>query len=73
MVTNMIHQQEKHADNVKNWNRISGVMVSVLASMFQSGEMCLSMDFVSVSLHYENPTKGVGLVQSRPHQHLIEN
>ena len=40
----MIHQQEKHADNVKNWNRISGVMVSVLASMFQSGEMCLSTD-----------------------------
>ena len=28
---------------------------------------------VSVSLHYNNPTKHVGLVQSGPHHHLIEN
>ena len=28
---------------------------------------------VSVSLHYKNPTRGVGLVQSSPHHHLIEN
>ena len=26
-----------------------------------------------VSQHYKNPTKGVGLVQSGPHSHLIEN
>ena len=28
---------------------------------------------VSVSLHYKNPTKHVGLVQNGPHHHLIEN
>ena len=28
---------------------------------------------VSVSWHYENPTKCVGVVQSKPHHHLIEN
>jgi len=28
---------------------------------------------VSVSLHYKNPTKRVGLVQSGSHYHLIEN
>ena len=28
---------------------------------------------VSVSQHYNNPTKCVGLVQSGPHHHLIEN
>jgi hypothetical protein len=28
---------------------------------------------VSVSLLYANPTKRVGLVQSGPHHHLIEN
>ena len=27
---------------------------------------------VSVSLHYTNPTKRVGLVQSDPHHHLIK-
>jgi len=28
---------------------------------------------VSMSLHYKNPTKRVGLLQSGPHHHLIEN
>ena len=28
---------------------------------------------VSVSLHYNNPTKSVGLVQSGSHHHLVEN
>ena len=28
---------------------------------------------VSVNHHYKNSTKGVGLVQSRPHHRLIEN
>ena len=28
---------------------------------------------VSVSYHYANPAKRVGLVQSGPHHHLIEN
>jgi len=28
---------------------------------------------VSVSYHYKNPTKRVGLVQSGSHNHLIEN
>jgi hypothetical protein len=26
-----------------------------------------------VSYHYQNPTQHVGLVQSRPYHHLIEN
>ena len=34
---------------------------------------CLSQTVVSASQHYENPTKRVGLVQSGPHHHLIEN
>ena len=28
---------------------------------------------VSVSEHYTNPTKGIGLVLGGPHHHLIEN
>jgi hypothetical protein len=28
---------------------------------------------ISVSYHYKNPTKGVGLVQSGPRHHFIEN
>ena len=28
---------------------------------------------ISMSQHYKNPTKRVGLVQSEPHYHLIEN
>ena len=28
---------------------------------------------VSVSWHYKNPTQRVGLTQSEPHHHLIEN
>jgi hypothetical protein len=42
--------------------------------MCQSGVTCLSADgcFNEIAL-YENPTKRVGLEQSRSHHHLIEN
>jgi hypothetical protein len=33
----------------------------------------LQLTVVSLNLYYETPTKRVGLVQSGPHQHLIEN
>jgi hypothetical protein len=32
-----------------------------------------SMSLTANNQHYKNPTKGVGLVQSGPHPHLIEN
>jgi len=32
----------------------------------------LSVKFIA-KLHYKNPTQCVGLVQSEPHHHLIEN
>ena len=36
------------------------------------GDMSIH-ELVSVSQHYKNPTKRVGLVQSGPHHHFIEN
>ena len=43
--------------------------------MLPSRATCLSADcfFLSVSSHYANLTKRVGLVQSGPLHHLIEN
>jgi hypothetical protein len=40
--------------------------------MCQWGDMSIR-GLVSVSYHYKNPTKRVGLVQSGHHHHLIEN
>ena len=42
-----------------------------IAIMCQSGATCLPADYCSVSKHYKNPTKRVGLVQCRHHE-LIE-
>ena len=67
-------------------NCISGVMVSVLVSSvvdcgfeFRSGQtkdykigIC-PQAVVSVSYHYKNPTKCIGLPQSGLHNHFIEN
>ena len=39
----------------------------------QSGATCLSLIVVSVSKHYNNPAKCVGLVPSRSDHHFIEN
>jgi hypothetical protein len=38
-----------------------------------SGATCLSADCCSVSYHYKNPAKRVGLVQSGPYHQFIEN
>ena len=44
----------------------SGLCVIVLRHVYPRTD-------VSVSWHYKNPPKCVGLVQSEPHHHLIEN
>jgi len=40
--------------------------------MCPSWAICLSTDCGFRELHYKNPTKRVGLVQSGPNRHLIE-
>jgi len=37
------------------------------------GRHCLSADLIQCASTIKNPTKRVGLVQSGPHHHLIEN
>jgi hypothetical protein len=41
--------------------------------MFLSGATCLSADCCFSEIALLNPTKPIGLVQSRPHHHPIEN
>jgi len=41
--------------------------------MCPNGATCLSADCCFNELALYNPTKSVGLVQSGPHHHLIEN
>ena len=71
------------------FNRIGGVMVSVLASNvldrgfeprsgktkdYEIGICCFSVNHAALRRKsYKNPTKRVGLVQSGFHHHLIEN
>ena len=74
--------------DINQKHRIGGVMVSVVASSavdrgfeprsgqtkdYKIGICCFSAFSVSVSYHYKNPTQRVGLEQSGPHHHLIEN
>jgi hypothetical protein len=37
------------------------------------GEHDYSWTVLSLSWHYTNPTKGVGVVQNGPHYHIIDN
>ena len=44
-----------------------------IRTMCQNGVTCLSADCCFSELFKKNPTKRVGLLQSIPHHHLIEN
>ena len=67
-------------------NLIGGVMVSVALrrkgkdwlarnrnNVSEVGLLICPRTVVSLNYHYKNQTKRVGLVQSGPHHHLIEN
>ena len=58
----------QNQDSVSEWGDMS-----IHRIMCLSGATCLSTECYFSELALKNPTKHVGLVQSGPHHHLIEN